>query len=287
LTGYQAKSIIVRINKKESYEAERWVEDIYSSFVEDIRIKVLVVDDHQSIIDTVTLCIRLRWPTADVVPAYDGETSLEILRTESPDIVILDIGLPELDGFSVLKEMRRFSRIPVIMLTVLDSDIDIARALEMGADDYISKPFSHVEFLARIEAALRRAGVRSDNKEQPLIADDIWADFEVGEVMLKGKPIQLTSTELRLLQHLMYNAGRVVTHNSMIKAIWGIDHGQVMNTDITKVHIRHLRSKLGDNVKNPKYIASVRGIGYKFIKQLAIRKAGNSESSDKSATSKG
>jgi DNA-binding response OmpR family regulator len=244
-----------------------------SSLEQAVCMKVLVVDDHRGIIDAVALCIRLRWPDAAVVPAYNGQTCLDIMRTDSPDIVILDIGLPGLDGFSVLKELRQFSWVPVIMLTASDSDIDIATALEIGADDYICKPFSHIELLARIEAVLRRANSRIDSIGQPLVADGLWADFEAGEVLLKGEPVQLTSTELRLLHHLMCHAGSVVTHHSMIGAIWGTDRGDAMNTDTAKVHIRHLRSKLGDNINSPKYIASIRGIGYKFLKPVSPARA--------------
>jgi DNA-binding response OmpR family regulator len=247
--------------------------------------KVLVVDDHQNIIDAVTLCIKLRWPTTNVLASYDGQSGLDMVRDEGPDIVILDIGLPEMDGFAVLDKIRQISHVPVIMLTVRDSDIDIARALEMGADDYISKPFSHVEFLARMEAVLRRTSGRTDSKERPLVAGDLWADFEGGEVLVNHIPIQLTSTELRLLRHLMYNAGRVVTHDSMVNAIWGVNYGEEMNTDTIKVHIRHLRAKLGDNATSPKYIVSVRGIGYKFLKQVTPGQSVEPETSDQSTSS--
>lgn len=124
------------------------------------RMKVLVVDDHQKIVDAVTLCLKLRWPSAKVLAAYDGVSGLHMVESEAPDIVILDIGLPEMDGLEMLERVRRFSQIPIIMLTVRDQDTDIARALRLGADDYVTKPFSHVEFLARVEALLRRVATR-------------------------------------------------------------------------------------------------------------------------------
>jgi len=235
--------------------------------------KVLVVDDHQNIVDAVTLCISLRWPNAQVAVGYDGESALDMVRTEVPDILILDIGLPDMDGYAVLDRLRQFSGVPVIMLTVRDSDIDIARGLEMGADDYITKPFSHVELMARMEAVLRRAAGRSDSRQRPLIAGDLWADFGSGEVLVKGEPVQLTSTELRVLRHLIYNAGRVVSYDSLVAAIWGTERGEEMDTHTVTVHVRHLRSKLGDRVDSPRYIATVRGVGYKFLEQTSVATA--------------
>jgi len=246
--------------------------------------KVLVVDDHQTIIDAVTLCINLRWPTAEIQVAYDGESGLETIRDDPPDIVVLDIGLPDMDGFSVLGHLRQFSSVPVVMLTVRDTDIDIARGLEMGADDYITKPFSHVELLARMEAVLRRASGRSDSQQRPLVSGDLWADFGRGEVLVTGKPVQLTSTELRVLRHLMYNAGRVVTHDSLVAAIWGTERGEQVDTHTVTVHVRHLRSKLGDRVDSPRYIATVRGVGYKFLGQTSVGGTADQALPDGSAT---
>ncbi len=131
------------------------------------RVKVLVVDDHQKIVDAVTLCLKLRWPSAKVVAAYDGASGLHMVESENPDIVILDVGLPEMDGLQVLEKVRRFSQVPIIMLTVRDQDTDIARALRLGADDYVTKPFSHVEFLARVEALLRRVAGKRMSDQAP------------------------------------------------------------------------------------------------------------------------
>jgi len=230
--------------------------------------KVLIVDDHQNIIDAVSLCISLRWPTAKVVAAYDGTSGLHMVETESPDVVVLDIGLPEMDGLQVLQQMRRFSNVPVIMLTVRDQDTDIARALQMGADDYITKPFSYVEFLARVEAVLRRAAGRTEGEERPLVAGDLRVDFGSAEVLAKGQPIQLTATELRLLSHLMHNAGRVIPHRALAAAMWGIDSARDIDSQAVKVHVQNLRRKLGDTADSPNYIANVYGIGYKFIKPV-------------------
>lgn len=229
---------------------------------------VLVVDDHQNIVDAVSLCINLRWPTARVVAAGDGATALQTLETLSPDLLILDIGLPELDGFGVLQQVRQFSEVPIIMLTVRDSETDIARALQMGADDYIVKPFGHLEFLARAEAVLRRASGRGGASESPLDADGLWVDFAAAEVRVGNRPVQLTPMELRLLSHLMHNAGRVVTHAALTSALWGIDSPERLDSQAVKVHIQNLRRKLGDEAAHPEYIGNVYGIGYKFLKQV-------------------
>ncbi|MDP2954007.1 MAG: response regulator [Chloroflexota bacterium] len=141
--------------------------------------KFLVIDDHQNIIDTVSLCIKLRWPTAKVVAASDGVSGLQMVEKESPDVVILDLGLPDLDGLEVLHRVRRFSQVPVIILTVRDQDSDIARALHMGADDYITKPFSHTEFLARVEAVLRRSGGSSNAEARPLRGGELGGNLRV------------------------------------------------------------------------------------------------------------
>ena len=226
--------------------------------------KVLVVDDQPDIIDVISLCISLRWPAATVVTACDGATGLQMIETETPDVVILDIGLPDQNGFQTLQEVRQFSQVPVIMLTVRNEVTDIARALQMGADDYIIKPFSHVEFLARVEAVLRRAAGRCNGEQAPLVSGDLWVDFESAEVMMKGHPIQLTATELRILSHLMHNAGRVVSHQALAGMLWGLDSDREIESQAIKVHMQNLRRKLGDTADRPKYIATIYGIGYKF-----------------------
>lgn len=230
--------------------------------------KFLVIEDHQNIVDVVKLCISLRWPTAEVVDASDGSTGLTMAETESPDVIILDIGLPLMDGFQVLQELRRFSNVPVIMLTVRDQDTDVARALQMGADDYVTKPFSHVEFLARVEAVLRRTLGYGGNQQQPLVAGELWVDFGSADVLMKDKPIRLTATELRLLSRLMMSAGRVITHQALMSTISGADESLEINSQTVKVHMQHLRSKLGDTADNPHYIANIYGVGYKFLHKV-------------------
>ena len=227
--------------------------------------KVLVIEDDPGIIEVVSLCFQLRWSGTTVVSASTGNKGLELVETESPDVVILDIGLPDVDGYQILKEIRRFSDVPVLMLTVRDEDTDVARGLELGADDYITKPFSHIELIARVQAVLRRAqGLPVTDEERPFISGKLSVDFNRNEVMMDGNLIKLTSTERKLLYHLIRNEGRILSHESLLTKVWGDSY--VDARDLLRVHIQHLRQKLEDNIESPNIIVTEHGIGYKFIR---------------------
>jgi two-component system KDP operon response regulator KdpE len=229
-------------------------------------LKVVVIDDAPDIVEVVSLCFQLRWSGTDVVPAYDGTKGLELVETESPDIVILDINLPDMDGFQVIREIRRFSQVPVIMLTVKGEDVDIARGLELGADDYMVKPFSHIELIARVEAVLRRSrGVPTSSDERPYTSGDLSINFVTNEVKVGDTPVKLTSTEMKLLHHLVRNEGRLMTHENLLSKVWG--EGYQDTRDLLRVHIQHLRQKLGDNVEAPRIIITEHGMGYRFVRQ--------------------
>jgi len=228
-------------------------------------LKVVVVDDSPEIIEVVSLCFQLRWSGADLISAATGAKGLELIEAESPDIVILDIGLPDMDGFQVLRDIRRFSQVPVIMLTVRGEDIDVAKGLELGADDYITKPFSHIELIARVQAVLRRVqGLPVSSEERPFVSGKLSVDFASNEVMLDGKPVKLTSTESKLLFLLIRNEGRLVTHESLLTKVWGETY--IDARDLLRVHIQHLRQKLGDRVESPSIIVTEHGMGYKFVR---------------------
>ena len=168
--------------------------------------KVLVIEDDPGIIEVVSLCFQLRWSGATVISAPNGNKGIELVESESPEVVILDIGLPDLDGYQVLREIRRFSDVPVLMLTVRGEDTDIAKGLELGADDYITKPFSHIELIARVQAVLRRSqGVSVQEDERPFTAGKLSVDFNRNEVLIDGEPVKLTSTERKLLYYLIRN----------------------------------------------------------------------------------
>lgn len=228
--------------------------------------KVVVIDDAPDIVEVVSLCFQLRWSGTDVIPAYDGTKGLELVETESPDIVILDINLPDMDGFQIIREIRRFSQVPVIMLTVKGEDVDIARGLELGADDYMVKPFSHIELIARVEAVLRRSrGVPTSSDERPYTSGELSINFVTNEVKVGNIPVKLTSTEMKLLHHLVRNEGRLMTHENLLSKVWG--EGYQDTRDLLRVHIQHLRQKLGDNVEVPRIIITEHGMGYRFIRQ--------------------
>jgi two-component system, OmpR family, response regulator VicR len=227
--------------------------------------KVLVVEDDPGIIEVVSLCFQLRWSGTTVVSAANGRKGIDLVESESPDVVILDIGLPDMDGYQVLKEVRRFSDVPVLMLTVRGEDTDIAKGLELGADDYITKPFSHIELIARVQAVLRRSqGLAVTDDEKPFNSGKLSVDFARNEVILSGKPVKLTSTERKLLYHLVRNEGRILSHESLLAKVWGDTY--VDARDLLRVHIQHLRQKLGDNTETPTTIVTEHGIGYRFIR---------------------
>lgn len=227
--------------------------------------KVVVIDDSPEIIEVVSLCFQLRWSNAELSSAPTGSEGLELVEAVSPDIVILDIGLPDMEGFEVLKEIRRFSQVPVIMLTVRAEDTDVARGLEMGADDYITKPFSHIELVARVQAVLRRSqGTAVSSGERPFNSGKLFIDFTGNEVKVDGKSVKLTSTELKLLYLLVRNEGRLVTHEGLLSKVWGETYSDAR--DLLRVHIQHLRQKLDDSVESPHIIVTEHGMGYKFIR---------------------
>ncbi len=227
--------------------------------------KVIVVDDSPEIIEVVSLCFQLRWSNATVLSAENGRQGLGLIETENPDIVILDVGLPDMDGFEVLRELRRFSQVPVIMLTVRGEDTDVAKGLELGADDYITKPFSHIELVARVQAVMRRVqGLSVTSEERPFVSGKLVVDFSSNEISLDGKPIKLTSTESKLLYLLIKNEGRLVTHENLLSKVWGETYSDAR--DVLRVHVQHLRQKLGDNVESPTIIVTEHGMGYKFVR---------------------
>ena len=227
--------------------------------------KVLVIEDDPGIIEVVSLCFQLRWSGTTVVSASNGRQGIELVETESPEVVILDIGLPDIDGYQVLREIRRFSDVPVIMLTVRGEDTDVAKGLELGADDYITKPFSHIELIARVQAVLRRAqGIAVTDDERPFAAGKLSVDFARNEVLINGESVKLTSTERKLLYYLIRNEGRILSHESLLTKVWGDSY--VDARDLLRVHIQHLRQKLEDNAESPSIIVTEHGIGYKFIR---------------------
>ena len=227
--------------------------------------KVLVVDDAPEIVESVRLGFAVQWREVDVLSAGTGRQALELVESESPDLVLLDIGLPDMDGYKVLEELRFFSDVPVVMLTARDDTIDKVKGLELGADDYVTKPFNHLELLARIKAVLRRLDMPPPKSRAPSFrSGDLEMDFDAQEVRLRGDAVQLTPTEYKLLYHLVRNAGRTLPHGTLLAKVWGREY--LDEVDYLRVYVRRLRDKLGDNPEKPLYIRTERGLGYRFLR---------------------
>ena len=221
--------------------------------------KVLVVDDEESILQLVTF--NLDKAGFKTVAARDGEEALEVARRERPDLVILDIMMPKLDGLDVCRVVQREYGVPVLFLTARDEELDRVLGLEMGADDYVTKPFSPRELVARVKAILRR-GERAGTRTRAIARGELVVDLDRHEVLLGGRRVDLTPKEYELLEYLASNAGRAVSRDQLLGRVWGDDF--FGDTRIVDVHVSHLREKLADDPTRPRYIETVRGLGYRF-----------------------
>jgi len=229
--------------------------------------KVLLIEDSPEIINGVSLTFRLRWPEASLVSTDGGAKGIEMVETESPDIVILDINLPDMTGFEVLENIRRFSDVPIIVLTVRGDEVDELRGLEMGADDYITKPFSPANLLTRVRAVLRRAGIRRPEEEElpRVVAGNVTIDFSTREVFRNGERLHLTPTEYKILFCLARNGGRIVSQENLKQYVWGSE-ARYVDSGTLKRYIYQIRTKLGDSASHPEMIFNERGMGYRFVK---------------------
>ncbi|MFO7531519.1 MAG: response regulator transcription factor [Candidatus Limnocylindrales bacterium] len=226
--------------------------------------KILVVDDEPDVVEALRIGFALQWREIDVVGAGDGATALDLIEREHPDIVLLDIGLPDMDGFEVLRQVRAFSDVAIVMLTARDDAIDKVKGLELGADDYVTKPFNHLELMARIRAVLRRLDMPGPATRAPSFhSGDLEVDFARQEVRMRGERIELTPTEYKLLYHLVRNAGHVLQHGTLLAKVWGREY--VDEVDYLRVYVRRLRDKLDDDPNEPRYIRTERGLGYRFV----------------------
>ena len=226
--------------------------------------RVLVVDDEESFVDALSVGLRGEGFVVDV--ARDGVEALKIFDEVQPDLVLLDVMLPRLSGLDVCRELRSRSTVPILMVTARDGELDAVVGLELGADDYITKPYALRELVARIRAALRRAQTVPALDEllarTTLDVGDVSLDPERHEVIVRGETVHLPLKEFELLEALMSNAGRVVTRDSLIDQVWGPDY--VGDTKTLDVHIKRLRARLEENPGQPTRIATVRGVGYRF-----------------------
>ncbi len=230
--------------------------------------KALIIDDDPDVLDVVSLCFEIRWPDATVLRAQDGARGIATLEKEGADIIILDLGLPDMDGLDVCKKVRQTNTVPIIILTVRDQSTDIVRGLEAGADDYITKPFNQMEFLARVQAVLRRGQPQTpDERERVFQNGELIINFAQREVRVGGDLVKLTPTEYNLLYQLASNPGKPMSHRDLLTKVWGQEY--VDANDYLKVHMQHLRRKLNDNPDDPHVIATERGVGYRFIARMA------------------
>jgi two-component system KDP operon response regulator KdpE len=223
---------------------------------------ILVVDDEARMVRFIRL--NLEHDGFQVISAYNGREALEQVRSALPNLVLLDVMMPDLDGFEVLQRIREQSTIPVIMLTAKGEEDDRVRGLELGADDYITKPFSPRELVSRVRAVLRRTETESSVTADIIEIDDrLKLDFNRREIWVDGELVQLRPTEYRLLYHLVQNAGWVITHEQLLTKVWGYEYRD--EPHYVRLYINYLRKKLEEDPSNPKYILTERGVGYRFI----------------------
>lgn len=226
--------------------------------------KLLIIDDEPDICEIVTITFNLRWPEAKVITASTGARGLELAEKERPDVIILDLGLPDVDGFKVCQTIRESHQTPILILSARDSQADKVKGLNMGADDYIVKPFSHLELLARVRAILRRRSAPEPGKSQRAYeSGNIRFDFDQRRITVDGKNIELPPAEYSLLYHLVKNADRTVSNKTLLAKVWGREYtGQ---TNHLKVFVQHLQAMIEEDPVNPRLVVAERSHGYRFV----------------------
>lgn len=239
---------------------------------------ILVVDDEERMVRFVRL--NLEHDGFQVISAYRGYQALDLLRQDIPDLVLLDVMMPDLDGFEVLRIIRENNTVPVIMLTAKGEEDDRVKGLELGADDYITKPFSPRELVSRVKAVLRRTeGANPAAKAEVIEVDErLKLDFGRREVYVEGELVKLRPTEYRLLYHLVQNAGWVMTYDQLLAKVWGYEYRD--EAHYVRLYVNYLRQKLEKDPSNPVYILTERGVGYRFVdfrkgKETVVPPAGN------------
>jgi len=225
---------------------------------------ILIVDDESRMRRFMQMNLELEGYR--VIEASNGLEAIDRVREDLPDLVLLDVMMPEIDGFEALGIIRETSNVPVIMLTVRDDEDDKVKGLSLGADDYVTKPFSPRELSSRIQAVLRRtemATPASSGRSLVVVDDDLQIDFDHRIVIVRGEEIKLRPTEYRLLYHLVNNAGRTLTHEMILSKVWGYEYRD--ESQYVRLYITYLRQKIEPDPSNPKYILTERGVGYSFV----------------------
>jgi two-component system response regulator RegX3 len=223
---------------------------------------ILVVEDEDSFVEALTIGLKREGFRVQV--AHDGAEALDVFDAVRPDLVLLDVMLPKISGIDVCRELRRRSSVPIIMVTAKGSEIDTVVGLEVGADDYVTKPYRLRELVARMRAVLRRRAVDTgpDLNGEALAVGDVTLDPERHEVMIRGESVSMPLKEFELLELLLANAGRVLTRETLIDRVWGSDY--VGDTKTLDVHVKRLRAKVEPDPSAPSRIVTIRGLGYKF-----------------------
>jgi two-component system response regulator RegX3 len=222
--------------------------------------RVLLVEDDDAVAGAITDGLGRAGFTVERVAT--GEAALSALPT---DLVLLDLGLPDLDGLEVCRELRQRSSVAIIVITARSDELDRVMGLELGADDYVVKPFGHLALLARMKAVLRRAELPQPAQALPdFVAGDLAVNFQNHDVTVGGQSVKLTPVEYKLLYHLVRNAGRLMPHAALLDRVWGADYGAT--TDHLKVYVSRLRAKLEPDPNGPHYISTERGLGYRFVR---------------------
>jgi two-component system response regulator RegX3 len=224
--------------------------------------RILVVEDEESLADTVRYNLEREGYAVSV--ATDGRRALDRFRAESPTLVILDLMLPEMSGLDVCRQIRQISTVPIIMVTAKDSEADKVSGLEIGADDYVTKPFSVRELVSRVRAHLRRAGMRADEPtDEILVGGPVELDTAKHEVVVRGEPVGFPPKEFELLETFLRRQGRLLTRDYLIEEVWGA--GYFGDTKTLDVHIKRIRKKVEEDPHRPTHVVTVRGLGYKFV----------------------
>jgi len=221
---------------------------------------ILIVEDERSLSEPLAFLLEREGYQTTI--AKDGPSALDAFAREAPDLVLLDLMLPGLSGTEVCKQLRSHSSVPIIMLTAKDSEVDIVVGLELGADDYVTKPYSSRELLARIRAVMRRRDEISDTDDTALSAGDVAMDLEKHVVTVRGEPVSMPLKEYELLEFLLRNAGRVLTRGQLIDRVWGADY--VGDTKTLDVHVKRVRGRIEKDPAVPVMLVTVRGLGYRF-----------------------
>ncbi len=222
--------------------------------------KILIIDDEPDLTRAVKLTISIQEPSWRVLVANDSQTGLALIERESPDLVLLDLAMPGLHGFDLLKQIRQFSNVPIIILSVTDDELEKVRGLELGADDYIVKPFGHLELLARIRSVLRRMEGRAGPTQPTVVCGDLRIELDRHRVTVGAREVKLTNTEFRLLEVLARNAGQIVPNELLLSRVWGPE--AVDEVDYLKVFAYRLRRKIEPDPIHPRYLLTERGVGY-------------------------